>query len=86
MSLELSKEVCRMFNLFGSKSCGRCEAIKNTLVSRKVQFCYSNLEELDEEFRNEMVSKASDRGIEELPIIIYEHSAITLDELIKIIS
>ena len=70
-----------MIKVIGRENCSLCKEVKELLEIKKVYFNYSLMSDHSPEIVNELVTKASARGITTLPIILQDDKVLTVDEL-----
>ena len=72
-----------MIEVYGTKNCSRCTMVKNILSSKGYEVCYKLLEDLDVDVKNEVMTKASERGLKSLPIIFLNNEPVDMKEVIQ---
>lgn len=71
-----------MIEIIGRVNCVNCEMAKKTLKRKGVDFKYSLLEDLGDKEREDLISKAREKGVASLPLILNdENELISLQEV-----
>ena len=63
-----------MLKVIGMQGCSRCNAIKNILNNKKIEFEYSLVDDLEENQKEYYMSSAKDNGFVNFPWIIDEEN------------
>ena len=68
-----------MITLYSTHGCSRCEAVKNVLQSKGIEFRVQMIENLPDEVADSVMDKASEAGAAYYPIIERDDGTIVTD-------
>lgn len=66
-----------MIKVVGRVNCVNCEMAKKTLKRKGIDFEYSLLEDLGDKEREDLISKAREKGMATLPLILNDENELT---------
>ena len=70
--------------IYGRNGCSKCLMAKTLLTSNNKDFTYIYIETMKDKDANEIIEKASKKGITGLPIIVFNEEIITdIREVLK---
>jgi glutaredoxin len=72
-----------MVIVYGTKTCGSCAMVKDTLTKKNIDFEYELLDEMDKDAADAIISFALSEGIRTMPVIMDDGNVITLAETLK---
>lgn len=69
--------------IIGTKNCSRCEMVKNLLTSKKIEFNYQIIDDLNEDEKNEIMNLGELNNQRSFPFLISGEKLLTINEIIK---
>jgi len=70
-----------VLKVIGQPNCTQCMLVKKLLGSKKIEYTYQGLEELQN--KEEQIEKAKENGVFTLPIIIEDGKYLSVNQLIE---
>lgn len=71
-----------MLKIIGTKNCSRCVTVENILTSRKIEFEYFLLEELEKSNQEKYMKLAKENNQLQFPLIVKNEELIDIKEVL----
>jgi glutaredoxin len=69
------------YQLYGTRTCGRCKIVKSQLDLKGIDYEYHNIEDLSHEEADEVIRGAVNSGNGQMPIIILDGAYVSFEEV-----
>jgi glutaredoxin len=69
--------------IVGKIGCSRCEMVKNIFDNKNISYTYQLLDELKEEEKKVLLSKAREKGLMNMPLIIKNDELVDFEEVLN---